>query len=372
MQVDVRKMESPEAAELYIHAVPSPGAPVDQQAAECFAAVADLLREHDARIVEERIFARDGVIAQVTAARSSACGGLDDGVRPSLLAVPKGMQGELSGVLVHAVCGRQEPQAVRLAGMACGRALDLPQGRYVTLSGLSEPGAGDRTAQARAMLEKSEAALATAGGNFHSVVRTWMWLGDILGWYGPFNGVRTQFFRERGLLNDAAGKRQLPASTGIGVGPAGAGACAMDLVAMIRPEAQADLLLASGDQNPAYDYGSAFSRASRSPTPAGQTVFVSGTAAIDCFGDTEHVGNIPAQVEATIRHVRAVLRDTQCNDDDVVDSLIYCKTDEVEAHYRRRWANELPWPQIIVLSDICRPDLLFEIEAAAAPGAKRL
>lgn len=372
MQLDVRKMESPEAAELYVHAVPPAHAPVRQQAAECFAAAADVLRRHDARIVEERVFGVAGAMGEIAAARATAYGDLDDGVKPALLAVPKGMQGELSGLLVHAVRAAERPTVVRLEGTACGRAMDLSEGRYVTLSGLSAPDAGDRAAQTRAILTKSEAALMTQNGDFHSVVRTWMWLGDILEWYGPFNSVRNQFFHERGLLNDGSGKRELPASTGIGVGPAEAGLCAMDLVAMVRPQARADLLLASGDQNPAYDYGSAFSRASRSATPGGETVFVSGTAAIDCTGDTEHVGNIPAQVEATIRHVQAVLRDTQCTDDDVIDSLIYCKTPEVEAHFREAWAEELPWPQIIMISDVCRHDLLFEIEAAAAPGSKKL
>ena len=372
MQIDVRKMESPQAAEFYIHAAPTAGAPVDRQAGECFDAIAHVLRGAGARIVEERLFGVREAMATAVAARLGAYGDLDDGVSPTVLAVPNGMQGALSGVLVHAVCCEPAPRPVCLESVPCGRAMDTPEGQYVTLSGLTAPDAGDACAQARAMLEKSQSALGCVGGDFHSVVRTWMWLGDILAWYGPFNEVRNRFFHERDLLNDRSGKRQLPASTGIGVGPAGPGACAMDLVALIKSGVEPDLLLAGGDQNPAYDYGSAFSRASRSATPGGQTVFVSGTAAIDFSGETEHVGNIPAQVEATIQHVRAVLRDTHCTDDDVIDSLIYCKTPEVEAHFREAWAEKLPWPQIIMISDVCRDDLLFEIEAAAAPGATRV
>lgn len=372
MYVDVRKAESPSAAELYVHAIPSADQPVERQAKEVFAAVADVLRRHDARIVEERLFALDSAMETLRAARADAYGDLADDVPAAPLAVPKGMQGELSGVLVHAVGGGQAPQVLRWNGAACGRLLDVGGQRYVTLSAIRDPDAGDETDQARAMLEQGEAALRSVDADFHSVVRTWMWLGRILDWYEPFNEVRNRFFHERGLLNDDAGRRELPASTGIGVGPAGGGTCAMDVVAVVRGGEPPELLLRGGDQNPAYDYGSAFSRAARAVTPGGQTVYVSGTAAIDPQGRTQHVGDIGAQIEDTVQHVQAVLRDTACRDDEVVDSIIYCKTPEVEAQYRAAWADKLSWPQIIVQADVCRDELLFEVEAAAMPGSRRI
>ena len=371
MRIDVRQIGSDQAGELYIHACPRPGAPVADQADEVFAALAHVLRQRGGRIVEERIFGLAGRMPVISAARARAYGDLDDGVRPTLLAVPAGDRGELAGVFLHAVLGVQ-PGRVELDGQFCGRVLDLPAGRYVTLSAFSAPQAGDCTAQARAMVEQAEAALKIVGGSFHSVVRTWMWLGDILAWYGPFNKVRNQFFHERGLLDDGSGKVELPASTGIGIGPATGGECCLDLVALVREGEIPELLLAGGDQNPAYDYGSAFSRASRCETPGGNTVFISGTAAIDSSGATEYVDDVPRQVEAAIRHARAVLRDTECSDEDVVNALIYCKTPEVEAHFLERWDDELPWPTIVLVADVCRDDLLFEIELAAAPGAKKV
>lgn len=220
------------------------------------------------------------------------------------------------------------------------------------------------------MFEKAESVLQQIGGNMLSVARTWLWLGDILSWYRDFNGVRTQFFIERGLMNGRPGENRLPASTGIGVKPAGAPVCALDLVALTGAQGSIQRLLALGNQNAASRYGSAFSRAAKAATPAGHVVYVSGTASIDAQGKTTHAGDVNGQIQATIDNVRAVLRDTHCTDTDVVQAVAYCKTPDIEETFRSGW-RDLEWPCIVVIADICRDDLLFEIEATALPGARK-
>jgi enamine deaminase RidA (YjgF/YER057c/UK114 family) len=218
------------------------------------------------------------------------------------------------------------------------------------------------------MLNKALAGLKEVGCDFLSVARTWMWLGDILSWYGEFNHERNEFFSENGLLSRTEQPR-FPASTGIGVKPAGRAGCAMDLVAVGGAPESITRLLKGGDQNSAFNYGSAFSRAATAVMPAGKTVFVSGTAAVACDGSTQHVGNAPAQIEATVAHFRAILGQTGCSDGDVVQAIVYCKSDEVARAFRAAFCH-LPYPQILVICDICRDDLLFEIEGTACPGAK--
>ncbi len=95
-------------------------------------------------------------------------------------------------------------------------------------------------------------------------------------------------------------------------------------------------------------------------------MFVSGTAAIDAQGRTQHVGQIEAQIDDTIRHVRALLSDARCTDEHVLSALVYCKTPEVEEAFRSGWAD-LGWPVVSMIGDVCRPDLLFEVEAVAGP-----
>jgi hypothetical protein len=55
-----------------------------------------------------------------------------------------------------------------------------------------------------------------------------------------------------------------------------------------------------------------------------------------------------------------------CKDEDVVQVVAYCKTTEVEKIFNAS-KNALAWPWVTVICDICRPELLFEIEATAMP-----
>jgi len=290
---------------------------------------------------------------------------LDDGVAPSFLVAAEGSSGPIAGVQVHAVIAENKPEVVSLNRADCGRILRTMGCSLVTLSGISAPKAPNNTQQAQVMLETGESMLKQFGADFLSVPRTWMWLKDILSWYDDFNGVRNNFFTERGLIG--AGTRQsMPASTGIGLGPDNGGHCAMDLVAILEPADCTEYLQVTGKQHCALNYGSAFSRASKATTPAGQTVYVSGTASIDAGGATTNIDDAAGQINATIENVRAVLTEMKSSEKDLVQVIAYCKTTEVEEVFKSIKAN-LNWPWITVICDICRHDLLFEIEAAAMP-----
>jgi enamine deaminase RidA (YjgF/YER057c/UK114 family) len=212
------------------------------------------------------------------------------------------------------------------------------------------------------MLAQAESILKQADANLHDVVRTWMWLSRILDWYGDFNRVRSDRFLEHGLLR-TDGKSRLPASTGIGISPAGGSRCAMDLIAETgngRPR----FLLSAGRQGAASRYGSAFSRAAITPTPFGMKIHVSGTAAIDATGNTTHVGDAAGQIADTIRCVNAVLLEAGYTPQDVAQTVVYCKTPEVEDIFRRQ-RDCFPCPYVLTIADICRENLLFEMECIA-------
>ena len=145
----------------------------------------------------------------------------------------------------------------------------------------------------------------------------------------------------------------------------------MDLTAVIEPRGATEYLGALGRQQCALEYGSAFSRASRAVTPAGRTVFVSGTASIDAAGATTNIGDAPAQIQTTIQNVQAVLSDMGLGDQDVVQVVAYSKTTEVEDIFKHM-KDHLAWPWVSVVCDVCRDDLLFEIEAAAIADSKKI
>lgn len=373
MAADVRTVKSGNAAEIFITAAPAAGGGSEQDAASFFSEIAAILRESRARVFQERVFADEALLPELAEIRRAAYGDLDDGVPPAWLISPPGIHGGLAGVQVHAVAGCGDMEIIDIAGKLYGRVAFVDDRRHIALSGLADPAASDGCAaadQARAMFDLAEFALALAGTDMLAVARTWLWLGNILDWYGDFNRVRTRFYTECGLLDGHPQNRKLPASTGIGTRPAGTSACALDLLAVAGGENPIRYALAGGNQNSPFNYGSAFSRAACAPGIAGQTVFISGTAAIDADGHTRHPGDPDGQIAMTIDNVRAVLRLMSCTDADVVHAIVYCKTPEVEQIFRSG-RHPLPWPHLTAIADVCRPDLLFEIEAAAAPGATR-
>jgi len=365
VHIDTRIIRSKEALEGYITATPSPGLPVDEQARELFAGIRDALDSHNLRILQERVFGTQDALRTARSIRVEMYGPLDDGLEPSWLLVPEGINGQIAGVQVHAVAGIRPPELLRLDNVPCGRVFRQPgKGGYMTLSNISALEQTQPVKQARLVFEKAESVLEQVNANMLLVPRTWMWLADILSWYDDFNAVRNEFFIERGLITNGV-PNKMPASTGIGVGPDNGAVCGMDLAAVLEPRGPIEYLDATGSQNSALDYGSAFSRASRAETPAGTTVFVSGTASIGPDGKTAHPDNAQAQIETTIENIRTVLRQMNCRDNQVVQATAYCKTTAVERLFRDQWAD-LSWPNITAIADVCRPELLFEMELTAA------
>ncbi|MCP4612868.1 MAG: hypothetical protein GY845_29595 [Planctomycetes bacterium] len=365
VNIHTHTIESIGATEIYISAAPSETASPTEHAEEIFSGISDILQSKKAHIFQERVFATQDAMEIICKARLEAYGKLDDGVAPSLLVEEEGLLGPIAGVQVHAIICESKPEVVNLNETDCGRILHMPGRAYLSLSSISGQQGKEITTHAQEMLEKAESALIKYGADFLSVPRTWMWLKDILSWYDEFNQVRNEFFTKRGLIG--AGTRQsMPASTGIGLGPADGGDCSMDMMAVLGPTDCTKYLQAGGKQQSALDYGSAFSRASKTDTPAGQTVYVSGTASIDEDGETTNIDDAEGQIRDTIENVRAVLSDMHCMDEDVVQVMAYCKTTEVERIFNS-FRDTLPWPWITIICDICRDDLLFEIEATAMP-----
>ena len=367
--LDIHRVESSAAAEIYITATPGADEEIQKQAQEIFSGIRDILYSEKAHILQERIFGTQSVMEKVLRVRTEVYGDIDDGVAPSALFGKEQMCAPIAGVQVHAVKSDTRPEAIVLNGTLCGRILRVPGRAYLTLSDITADQAiqksEDPAEQAKVMMEKAELVLKQFGIDFLSVPRTWMWLSDILSWYDDFNHVRNKFFTERGLIGEGS-RQSMPASTGIGLYPAEGGKCAMDLTAVLEPADSIQFLGAVGRQQCALEYGSAFSRASRCITPAGETVFVSGTASIDADGATTNIDDALGQINTTIGNVRAVLRDMNTADEDVVQAIAYCKTTEEEQIFNTV-KDDLPWPWITMICDICRPELLFEVEATAMP-----
>ncbi|NPV49001.1 MAG: hypothetical protein HPY69_18825 [Armatimonadetes bacterium] len=275
-------------------------------------------------------------------------------------------RGAMGGLHLHAVAGAQVTP-LQLEGHLVGTAI---AGRYATevfVGGLdSAHPKAPRPAQARRTFERMEEVLAQVDMDFSHVVRTWLFLDDILSWYGEFNQVRTAFFHERGVFDGL-----VPASTGIG-GSNPAGTAMLTGLYAVKPLDPSVVVqaLPSPLQCPALKYGSSFSRAAEADMPDLRRLLVSGTASIAANGETVHVGDIDGQVARTCEVVEAILRSREMGWQDVTRAIVYVRHEaDREAFERFRAAAGMPpLPAVVAHNVICRDELLFEIEVDAVLG----
>ena len=253
---------------------------------------------------------------------------------------------------------------IETPGGIIGSLFEDENGRYCRLAGLLPAStAASQVEQAGDVFQQMETILQGQGMAFSDVFRTWFYNNEILAWYGDFNRVRDRFFRERGVFDSL-----LPASTGIGGGNIADAALTGGLLAIQRKQPSLQIAeVPSPFQSAAADYGSSFSRAVEVICPDHRRIYVSGTASIDEAGNTVFVGDSKAQVTLTMEVVQAILRSKDMDWSDVVRALVYFRRAEDRFLFEEyRKDKGLPaFPAIVSENDVCRDDLLYEIEVDA-------
>ena len=125
--------------------------------------------------------------------------------------------------------------------------------------------------------------------------------------------------------------------------------------------------------NEAYDYGSAFSRGMRIDLNGVTILLISGTASIDEYGNTLHLGDLRAQLRRTFDNITALLASEGATWHDIVRTTCYLRdierdykafNEERAAFYKEQGLDPLP-ASTGIQAILCRPDLLIEIEAIA-------
>jgi len=272
----------------------------------------------------------------------------------------------LGGIQVWAV-KRGEVETLKMDNRVVGTVFGDEHARTCLLGGLEPASAGSPGEQAVHVFEAMEKALALADMDFSHVIRTWFHLNDILSWYDAFNEARDSFFTPRGVFG-----RLVPASTGIGGSNAAGSALSGDLLAVKPLDDRVQLLdVASPLQPEATAYGSSFSRAVELDRPDQRQLFISGTASIDREGHTAHPGDPEKQVALTMDVVRAILESRDMPWANVTRATAYFKRAEDAPAFLRYRADKglADLPVLMVENDVCREDLLFEIEVDAGRGS---
>ncbi|MCS7045513.1 MAG: hypothetical protein NZO58_04065, partial [Gemmataceae bacterium] len=270
----------------------------------------------------------------------------------------------------------------------------------------SAPGTYER---ATCALQQLRRLLPSAGAHFGQIVRAWFYLGGIVAdeggsqRYKEFNRARTDFYEHirflsgpvpggGGRLTAANGRlpecsgRPFPASTGIGT--SGRGICLGALAVAAGRSAVVAVPLENPRQTSAYQYSTRyspqspkFSRGMALGCGRDAILLVSGTASI-VRSETRHVGDVAAQTHETLENIAALISEENLarhglpGAGTTLDGLgllrVYLKRPEdlaaVAAICRSRLGDV---PTTYVAADVCRPDLLVEIEGIAFSRGER-
>ena len=272
-----------------------------------------------------------------------------------------------AGVEVHAVSGF-EVSAIRLRNRTIGCTWEDAAARHCELGDLRDEQIAHTPAeQTSRVLEDMSAALAQTRMAFRHVYRTWFRNRRILDWYDDFNKVRTEFFKRNRVFDGL-----LPASTGIGAANSGNAALVCGLWAM-EPKVPGigAYTIDSPLQGSATEYGSSFSRAVETDLGDHRRLTISGTASIAPSGETLHLNNVTAQVDLTMKVVRAILNSRGMDWTDVTRGVAYFRhSADMESYQRWCQANSvINLPVIVTHHTVCRENLLYEIEIDAVVTA---
>jgi enamine deaminase RidA (YjgF/YER057c/UK114 family) len=267
----------------------------------------------------------------------------------------------ISGIYAHAITG-VNVKTLSLNGLAIGREFTDNNARYCFLGNIHsnniKVSPKDQTLEVLTNLENG---LKLAEMNLTDLFRTWFFNNKILDWYDDFNTTRTPFYEERSIFDGL-----LPASTGIGGNnPIGSALIAGGIAMQVKNDKITVKEVPSPLQCSANDYGSSFSRAVEISQPDHRRLFISGTASIDPIGKTIHIGNTKDQVSQTLDIVGAILKSRGMTYSDVTRAYAYYKPNvEVDTQLLEKFG--LPLQRVIIVhNDVCRDDLLFEIELDA-------
>jgi enamine deaminase RidA (YjgF/YER057c/UK114 family) len=238
-------------------------------------------------------------------------------------------------------------------------------------------------------LSQLERSLEHRGFRFDQIVRTWLYLGGIVAddrhvqRYRELNRARADYYNAFSFLADILPESNgpaYPASTGIGTEGRELVAGAIALTAE-RDDVSA-VPLENPRQTPAYDYARTysprsprFSRAMALSFGSESMIIISGTASI-INSESRHLGDVVRQTHEAFDNIEALIAEENLAQhglpglgttlDGLVRARVYIKRREdfplVQWVCARRIGQV---PTVYTIADVCRPELLVEIEGTA-------
>lgn len=263
--------------------------------------------------------------------------------------------------------------------------------RWIHCGGVSPPPIAFTTyGQSGYAFERMGGLLAEVGASFGDVVRTWIYQGGItetedgIERYRKLNRARADFFEDlqfgSRLTAPHNGRALFPASTGIGTFGRG---LVTSCLALLTERKDVRLVpLENPLQTPSFEYEKRFSEKSPRFSRAMAvvigdylTTWISGTASIvGC--ESRHLDDIEGQTTQTIDNIEQLISRSNfarhgmsemgADLSDLAKVRVYVKHPEHFEKCRAVCEERFgPLPTIYAVADVCRPELLVEIEGVA-------
>ncbi len=348
--------------------------------------VADLLSASGAVIVHERCFGDIEIQPHILQIRQSVFykKKLEVNTPVTFIEGKSTIGNKFAGLQIRAIKLNQNTQVKTIhdQGNPKGRVWNINGSTFYLLhnvdgGGRCINGNSDRKSHSEAMFNQADMLLRSEGATFQDVVRTWIYLSDILDWYHDFNIARNNCYAQYGFLHNngsvvEAEKIYLPASTGIGGNNSSRMPATMDVFAVRRsPGSNVNIRPIYGEkQRSPYRYGSAFSRAMVVEEPNNKMIFVSGTASIDEEGRSVFNDDPAEQIRHTFNVLSALISPEGGSLQDFCEATVFLKRQKdfpiFETVMKELGMENIP--SINVIADVCRDELLFEIDAAFVVG----
>jgi enamine deaminase RidA (YjgF/YER057c/UK114 family) len=386
----ISQFELDDVRHVFVSAVPRQGAGLEEQTRDALGTIAEVFKDeglHGA-IVHQAVFVKD--IDKVETCRSIIKDFYGDQLpATSYIPQPPCEGKELAIEALGVGCRRNEVRIHR----HCEQLVTTEHSGVSWIHAANlfpDPSTEGVYARSLITFEKMSQVLAKCNVRYDDVIRTWLYLGDIVGpegdtqRYKELNRARTDFYRHfsfgQGRTPPAHCSEVFPGSTGIGTSGKGV---MMSCIALQTSRPDLMLIpLENPQQVSAFDYGAhyspkspKFARAMAVASGNSATIFISGTASIT-ESETRHADDVAAQTQLTLDNIAALIspdnfrrhgvRGLGAGLDDLALVRVYIKRQEdfekVRAVCRLRFGER---PTIYAVADVCRPDLLVEIEGIA-------
>lgn len=376
-RLEFRASERESFTEYHLTATIDGPMPARLAATELFGEVAPLLASRGIQPIQEKLYGLSRVREQVLECREAVYRGF--GVDRSIPAT--WIQGtplngcDFVGLQLWGIVPRNgEPCVTTVENPATGRCrlwhgpgfrmLHLASVRGTCADGLLP---ASHVAQAEQMFGNLGAGVEAHGFRYDQLVRTWIYVRRLLEWYGDLNRVRTAHYRQVGFGLPAG--PAFPASTGI-QGCSDGEECLLDALLIAPAPGKPPIatpVRRSPRQDQSFNYGSAFSRGMVLDLEGRRTVHISGTASINRHGASTNIGDAEYQSLETLMCIAAILQEHGGSLRNITSATLFCKTPaDFDAWNRVSAHLQIPaFPKICVQADVCRDDLLVEMEAVA-------